>query len=130
MRNILLITLLIVGCLTFAQEAKAQAVYGDAWMEYDAVTNQMRAVTWSQPDYAVQAYYCAEVFAYVYQNDNGIGQLWDDNFQPDYGQCSGMAYAEAFFPYDPNAEYIIETLNSVKPITRWDEDFSYYNDLL
>ena len=133
MRRVLCFMLIMIGCLLFTLETRAQTVYGESWLEYDEPTNSMRAIAYSYPDYSVDTYYCTDVYMAVFQDGNYLGGQGasNTNYWGWPTGCSGMAYVEQLFPYDPNSEYTLEASHSVSNImvpqqTAYHDPYGFY----
>ncbi|MGI9106689.1 MAG: hypothetical protein ACR2G4_10620 [Pyrinomonadaceae bacterium] len=104
-----LITVLITTacCLSFPHEVKAQAVYSYADIYYDDTSNSMVFTVEAGLDYTTEAYYCISVYGYSYKNEE---------LQISFGDsvCSQTefraAQAQSTLPYDPNAEFDVESI--------------------
>lgn len=90
----------------------------------------MRAFVETLADYDTTLYYCSEAYGFVYQNGVEIGDLYAyDEGGGGYQACVGRAMAETYYPYDPSAEYDIESFHEVDVILyqTYLEYYDYYN---
>lgn len=133
MKRLGFFVLLTTCCFIFSQEAKAQSVYGQAWVEYYEPTNSIRAVGYSQPDYSVQVYYSAEIRLTVYQDENYLGDGAANNY---HDWCWHTAYCgnaeiELYFPYNPGSEYAVEAEHTARDVqypqyAEYTDPYGYY----
>lgn len=101
MRNSLALVLLAgVCCLGFSQATKAD-VNTITQVTYYEPTNSIMAWAEVIPDYDTLAYYCFDDWGEIRKDDVVINSFWG-------GSCDNESYYEAFFAYDPDAEYTIE----------------------
>jgi hypothetical protein len=128
----LMVLLLTTYCLASPDEARSQSVSAYSEVSYFAPSNSMYAFTEAYPDYSSQLYYCVNVYGPVYKDGNQEAWLYGTNrIQGDtQTPCGGEATAEAFLPYDANAEYTVEGNSEVELQYRnWNESGyeDYYN---
>jgi hypothetical protein len=106
----LMVLLLAMCCLASPNEARSQSVSSHSEVSYFAPSNSMYAVTEGYPNYPSDLYYCLNVYGPVYKDGNQVAWLYGTNRTPGYSDCGGWASAEAFLPYDANAEYSVEVI--------------------
>jgi|GEM_PF-3179973 len=115
--------------LTLCLNAKA-TVYSWTSVYYEPEVGSVRAFVETLADYDTSLYYCSEAYGYVYQNGVEIGDLYAyDEGGGGYTACVGRAMAITYFPYDPNAEYDIESFHEVDVIFNqtYLEYYDYYD---
>lgn len=116
-------------CLSISLDVKA-TVYTHANVGYEPEIGAVRAFVGTQADYDTTLYYCSEAYGYVFQDGVEIGGLYVyDEGGGGYQACVGRAMTETYFPYDPNAEYDIESFHEVDVIFHqvYLEYYDYYN---
>jgi hypothetical protein len=128
----LMVLLLVTYCLASPNEARAQSVNAHSEVGYYEPTNSMYAVVEAYPDYSTELYYCLNVYGPVYKDGSQVAWLYGSNRSTAEGPvyCGGWATAEAFLPYDANAEYTVEGNQEVETLYRtWNESGyeDYYN---
>lgn len=111
------ITVLLASlcCLLFTRNASAQAVYGYADMYYDEAINSMVFSVEAGMDYSTEAYYCVSVNAVVYKNNEPEVYFGDHQCS---GITAGVAQAQVTLPYDPDAEYELESIPTLDTYLR------------
>lgn len=72
-------------------------------------------------------YYCLSSQGLVFQDDVELPEVLANDLCLDVCtyQCTGTAYAEQFYPYDPDAEYRIEAFHSVD--VTYEQQTGYYD---
>ncbi len=125
MRLRLSAVILLAGCcLAFSPEAKANRIYGNTGVYYDPVLNKMVGYAETSSNYSAGMYYCTTATV-LFQQAGGqavSNYAWD-------GCQGGYSRADALLPYDPNAEYIVESEHEGEPYYRdqFGQMVDYYN---
>jgi hypothetical protein len=86
--------LVLIGCMTFSQEAKGQYVWGYSSIYYDNSTHYVTATSTTELDYVVQEYYKARVNSKI-TDENGIvlvSGYATDNLQSGYVSVTLQAW--------------------------------------
>ena len=136
MKKVIYVLLTVTCCFILSKQTEAQSVYGDSWIEYDDLTNTVRDVAYSSPDYSVDVYYCVEVQMTVNKDNEYLGSDGATNFnQSGWGNmCAGNAWVELVYPYDPNSTYFLETSHTISNVqvpqqTAYNDPYGFYTYL-
>ncbi|MBA3242904.1 MAG: hypothetical protein H0T60_16910 [Acidobacteria bacterium] len=105
-------------------------IYSLAHVGYEPELGSMRAFVGTYADYDTSLYYCTEAYGYIFEDGVEIGDVYaSDIGGGGYQACVGIAREEAYFPYDPNAEYDIESFHEADVILQqslgWYDTYNY-----
>ncbi len=108
-RMMVLLLLLAFGCcFAFVPETKAQVTYAHTDMVYYEPTNSLLIWAETRGDYSTRDYYAVAVEADIYKNGEYVRLIGNGD------NGLGESYIETMFPYEPDAEYTVESRHYIE----------------